>query len=113
VVGGGIRPGITRAEHDGQRLAAAVWAVVGEHRQRVKAFSELNDHGVLAMSLKAGMPRLMAVLRRAVSLSSWVSLAFAAARLIASPSASPVQPCCRASLILAIRLSRMLSRRGR
>ena len=66
-----------------------------------------------AMPGKAGMPRLTAALRRTMSPSSWASLAFAAARLTFSPSASPAQPCCRASSMRAIRLSRIPDSRGR
>jgi hypothetical protein len=124
MVRSGVRACRALAQHPGQRLPAGVVAV---RQQRVMTFSELNDHGVPragrvgspvavarpAMSPKVGMPRLTAVLRRAACSSSWASLAFAAGRLISRPSASPAQPCCRASPIRAIRLSRMPGRRGR
>ena len=47
VVGCGVRPGVPGAQQDGQRLAGAFGAVISEDGQRVMAFSELNDHGVL------------------------------------------------------------------
>ena len=43
VIGGGVRAGAARAQHPGQRLRG----VVAVSQQRVMAFSELNDHGVL------------------------------------------------------------------
>ena len=67
----------------------------------------------LAVWVKAGMPRSTAVAWRAASSSIWVSLAVAAARLTLSPSASPAQACCRASVMRSRRLSRMPARRGR
>ena len=66
-----------------------------------------------AMSGKEGMPRLTASRRRATRPSTWASLLFAAARLTFRPSASPVQPSRRASLMRAVRLSRISSSRGR
>ena len=66
-----------------------------------------------ATSGKEGMPRLTASRRRAMRLSTWASLLFAAVRLTFSPSASPVQPSRRASLMRAVRLSRISSSSGR
>ena len=53
----------------------------------------------LAVWVKAGMPRSTAVAWRAASSSIWASLPVAAARLTLSPSASPGQPCCWASVM--------------
>lgn len=46
----------------------------------------------LAIWGKLGMPSSMAVSRRWIALSIWVSMSLAAARLTRSPSASPTQP---------------------
>jgi hypothetical protein len=43
VISGGVAARRARAQHPGQRLGGVV--AVGQ--QRVQAFSELNDHGVL------------------------------------------------------------------
>ena len=45
--------------------------------------------------------------------SIWASLSRAPARLILSPSASPCQPSCSASVMRAMRLSRISAMRGR
>jgi hypothetical protein len=92
----------------GSFQTSVLW-VRTDSRQHVRValvFSELgNDHekscagwGLAgpvtvrpAASVKAGMPRLMVVARRAVIWSTWASLSRAPARLIFRPSASPSQ----------------------
>src|SRR5258706_8295936 len=123
---------------DGSRVAAGCLVdqrggVVGEQGVGPAGFSELRQIGRVvglrvqvrltvvlvlvvvrpAMSRKAGMPRLTADWRRAMSPSTWASLASAAARLTLSPSASPSQPCCPASAMRAVRFSLMAASLGR
>src|SRR5450755_1784226 len=91
-------------------------------------FSELrNDHGMScagwrlagpvavrpAALAKPGMPRLMVALRRAVIWFIWASLSLAPARLTFRPSASPSQRASSASVMRAVRLPQICSRRGR
>ncbi len=49
MVRGGIRPGVARPQHDGQRLSGPGGAMVGEHRQRVESERLLPGRGRLLL----------------------------------------------------------------
>jgi hypothetical protein len=47
MVAGRVRAGVARPQQDRQRFPGALRAVICENGQRVMAFSELNDQGLL------------------------------------------------------------------